>query len=223
MRHTGFTLIELLVVVAIIAILTAIALPNFIEAQMRAKTARARSDMRTLVLALEAYLTDHNAYPPATGVGEYDARPDLAAPVHVRFVPLTTPTAYLSALPLDPFPPARSVADFDDVTLYTTYDYLDAPAATYSGSGATSGAAWRLLSAGPDRLMAWGGKTASDPLSWNDGGVDYDPTNGTRSAGDLVRVAGMTAPTGNGGSPDDLTNPMRPGILRVPSYREQYH
>ena len=60
----AFTLIELLIVVAIIAILAAIAVPNFREAQVRAKVSRAKSDMRSLVTAIEAYRVDTNHYPP---------------------------------------------------------------------------------------------------------------------------------------------------------------
>lgn len=62
-RFAAFTLIELLIVVAIIAILAAIAVPNFLEAQVRAKVSRAKSDMRTIATALESYNVDTNAYP----------------------------------------------------------------------------------------------------------------------------------------------------------------
>lgn len=59
----AFTLIELLIVVAIIAILAAIAVPNFLEAQTRAKIARVQSDQRTYSTALETYYIDNNSYP----------------------------------------------------------------------------------------------------------------------------------------------------------------
>jgi type II secretion system protein G len=100
--HAGFTLIELLIVVAIIAILAAIAVPNFLEAQTRAKVGRVYADFRSLATALEAYRTDNADYPRShTGAGG-----DFIEPPDMRMRPLTTPVPYITKpLASSPFKP----------------------------------------------------------------------------------------------------------------------
>ena len=75
-RRKGFTLIELLIVIAIILILIAIALPNFLEAQIRARVTKANGEMRSLATALFDYNTalisanKEGIFPPAGGVNQ---------------------------------------------------------------------------------------------------------------------------------------------------------
>lgn len=65
-NEAGFTLIELLVVIAIIGILAAIAIPQFAEYRARGFDARARSDLRNVATAEEAYFADNEVYKDCT-------------------------------------------------------------------------------------------------------------------------------------------------------------
>ena len=193
-RDHAFTLTELLIVVAIISILSAIAVPNLLEAQTRSKVSRVKADFSAIATAIEAYHADHKHYPPWMTGGNIEINP-----VHRRLMPLTTPVAYITTVPSkDPFPDKR------DPKKYNTYDYVDAESFARAGDPEPSfrsrGAEWRINSAGPDCFNSFGGPANMNPLE--NPGHDYDPTNGAISKGDIVRVGPKSHYPGNQLYPD---------------------
>lgn len=167
----AFTLIELLIVVAIIGILAAIAVPNFLNAQVRAKLARCESDMKSLETAIESYAIDGNAY-----INSW------------KLYLLTTPVAYISAIPDDPFAPILATDNGYNAVLsaYGTplkkfYIYHGPDTFGNNPRMIKLGIKWVLTSLGPDHGWFDGpGGSASYPR--------YDQSNGLISRGNIERV-----------------------------------
>jgi prepilin-type N-terminal cleavage/methylation domain-containing protein len=188
----GFTLIELLIVVAIIAILAAIAIPNFLMAQVRAKTARAKGEIRTLATGLESYYVDNTDWPP-------DGTESWAAAygwTYYWYVPncLSTPISYISSTRMnDPFRDALGERNpvwrryrfnnLKDGSLAVNYK----PYPTSYNKIMDAYGLWRLESAGPDRVLSYDYDGKSTPYGVYDITVAYDPSNGTMSDGDIIR------------------------------------
>ena len=76
-REGGFTLIELLVVVAIIGLLSSIALIALISARQKSRNAKRLGDMTQMNTALELYFAANKGYPSGTGGLPVDLRPEF--------------------------------------------------------------------------------------------------------------------------------------------------
>lgn len=61
-KMSGFTLIELMIVVAIIGILAAIAFPNFLNYQCKAKQSEAKFSLGIILTSQESYFAEYNTY-----------------------------------------------------------------------------------------------------------------------------------------------------------------
>ncbi len=71
--------------IAIIGMVAAIAIPNFVSATQRAKQRRSLVDLRVIATAVEAYASDNNQYPNA---GSVEALRPLLEPKYIKQVPV---------------------------------------------------------------------------------------------------------------------------------------
>ncbi len=190
----AFTLIELLIVIGIISILALIALPNFLEAQIRAKVTRVKADMRTVITGVELYRVDNNRYPnyhyisnSKSAVGHsHDIGGEVTSignsPIFPGPNPVTSPVAYLTSFPVDvfgdkgPTDPGEA-ADF----WYVNWDYADEKIPDVFSELRENQGSWRLLSLGPDKFGPNSNQSTGEQIV-------YDPTNGSVSSGDIYRA-----------------------------------
>ncbi len=183
-QKQGFTLIELLIVVAIIAILAAIAVPNFLEAQTRAKTARVKADQRSIATAIETYSIDYTHQP--IGYFEYqlwlwqgNPSPQPSPPQwfnnlgteigrHHIWSRMTSPVAYITSVPIDPFASMGMIRQDGRLQARTSdkYYHYEACRATSRNPWRCSlgladeaylqGHNWLLWGIGPSKQWSWG-------------------------------------------------------------------
>jgi len=194
-RRKSFTLIELLIVVAIIGILAAIAVPNFMNARLRAVIARVQGDIKALSSAVEMYAVDHGAYPDD---GQVTGIPWWANNWH-----LTSPVAYISRIPTDPFL-ENTVAGGTTMGLknywYTSYDGYGLMRSPGRNPAVGNRKNVRLydpprqnfrfafISPGPDGCWEWdrgNGVQGSPNYPYLGDVYYYDMSNGLISQGDL--------------------------------------
>jgi Tfp pilus assembly protein PilE len=157
------------IMLIMIPILVAIAVPNFFQAQTRAKVSRIKADLRTCATALEAYYIDNNAYP----------QPDYDNSVLPHS--LTTPISYLTSIP----------SDFFSFEKNQRYHYYTGEIELESEN--TTKPYWIISSLGPDQKIDID-VTRYNPQypDWGESYIiskSYDPTNGTTSQGDIWRTS----------------------------------
>lgn len=210
-RTNSFTLIELLIVVAIIGILAAIAVPNFLNARIRANIAKVQGDFNTIGAAVELYRIDHSSYPDV--FANYDMMRDgrifyfnsgLLEYSRKSYSRLTTPVAYLTlTFPLyDPFGKNISIDETAKISgWYSFFTFFHRVGRedfeNRYNINVVSHETWVLRSLGPD---VYSGGFPHNRLSKDSGLLDaypvdsvlylYDASNGLISNGDIHAFQG---------------------------------
>ena len=98
-RRTGFTLIEIMVVVVILGLLAAVVVPNVIARVEEARRTTAKTQIETIVTALEMYRLHNGVYPTTQQGLEALVKKPTTAPVPKRY----PNEPYIKSIPPDPW------------------------------------------------------------------------------------------------------------------------
>jgi len=211
----GFSLIELLIVIAIVSIITAIAVPNLMSANIRAKVSGVKADMGSIAIALEDYKVDYGEYPkdsrfsrPSTnyasdviaepnqdfdGKNGSDDDNDAIGLGYLVYPKANFEPVYLKRIAGDPFDNSGE-EDWNGTSgahnhhyLYYTGKWDSASGTSVECTAGDSPQYWALVSWGPDK--------DEDITSYidaktalNDGTNLYNPDSGITSDGDIVII-----------------------------------
>lgn len=78
-RRAGFTLIEIMIVIAIIAVLAAVTIPNYVVSRNQAKLSSCKQNLRSLASGLESFATAHD--------GRYPTHLNRLVPDYIKSIP----------------------------------------------------------------------------------------------------------------------------------------
>jgi len=205
-KDVGFTVIELLIVIAIISIIAAIAVPNLMSANIRAKVSGVKADMGSIAIALEDYKIDdpNRNYPVEPDDPYYDeiAEPNIAFDDPSDAIGLgelvfpegASDPVYLHRIPGDPFNDGGEEEWNGESGAHNNhYCYFTADANQESSS--TEAKYWALVSYGPDKnpdidsyTEAWNAVDPNAPDHDTYKNLVYNPDNGITSSGDIVII-----------------------------------
>ena len=93
-RQPGFTLIELMVTMAILAIIAAVALPNYTDYVKRGRIPEATSNLQALKTKMEQWFQDNRTYPSTCGPTTTATQIQIP---NLQYFTITCPTATLTA------------------------------------------------------------------------------------------------------------------------------